>query len=322
VPERTPRALTALVSGPPAFDALDGLRERFPGVRFVYDGGDPPAALAGAEALMAFSVPERWIAEAHALRWVHSSGAGADEVLSPALRRRGLLVSCSRGAYDQPVAEAALAVLLALSRGVPAIVRAGDEGRWVGFRGIPGAVELAGRTATVLGLGSIGGRIAQLLAAIGMRVIGVRRSARPHPAADRVVGPDGLLGALAESDVLVAVLPGAEGTRRLVGRPELAALRPGALVVNVGRGPSLDPEALVELLRSGHLGGAALDVTDPEPPGADSPLWGAPNLLLTGHTAGFSEHYPARQIALFGDNLEAYLAGRPLPGRVDPDRGY
>jgi phosphoglycerate dehydrogenase-like enzyme len=153
-------------------------------------------------------------------------------------------------------------------------------------------------------------------------VIGVRRRAAPHPAADEVVGADALLEVLARSDALVAVLPDAPGARRLIGRAELTALRPGALVVNVGRGPSIDPDALVDLLREGHLGGAGLDVTDPEPPPPDSPLWSAPNLILTGHTAGWSEHHPGPQLAAFGDNLEAYLAGRPLPGAVDPRRGY
>ena len=272
--------------------------------------------------LLAFHVPGRWLEGAPALRWVHSPGAGADAVISPELVRRGLLVSSSRGALDEPVAEHALALLLALARGLPTLARAQAERRWVDFFGHPEAVQLAGRTAAIAGYGSIGRRLGELLHALGMRVIGIRRRPAPHPAADRVVGPDGLLGALAESDALLVVLPGSPGATGLIGRRELAALRPGAFVVNVGRGPSVDPDALVDLLLEGHLGGAALDVTEPEPPPPDSRLWSAPNLILTGHTAGWSEHHPGPQLAAFADNLDAYLAGRPLPGAVDPRRGY
>jgi phosphoglycerate dehydrogenase-like enzyme len=293
-------------------------------VAFDWSGGEPPEGLADAEVLVAFRVPGAWATESAAprLRWVHSPGAGADRVLSPELGARGLLVSSSRGTFDQPVAEHALALLLALSRRLPVLAARQAERRWSEFFGLPEAVELAGRTVTVLGLGSIGGRVAELLQAVGMRVIGVRRRAAPHPAATRVTAPSGLLDALRESDAVVIVLPDAPDARRAVGRRELEALRPGALVVNVGRGSSLDHEALVDLLRAGRLGGAGLDVADPEPPPPDSPLWTAPNLILSGHTGGFSEHHPVRQLDRFGDNLEAYLAGRPLPGRIDVHAGY
>ena len=314
--------LRVLVAGPRHFDRLDPLRARFPGVAFAWDGGDPPAGLAEAEALVAFHVPGAWVDRAPALRWIHSPGAGADAALSPAVVERGLLVSSSRGSFDQPVAEHALALLLALARGLPDLAAAQAERRWPDFFGHPGAVQLAGRTAVIVGFGSIGARLGEMLRAVGMRVVGVRRHPAPGACADLVVGPDAMLEVLAGADALVAVLPGSEGARRLIGRAELAALRPGALVVNVGRGPSIDPDALVALLREGRLGGAALDVTDPEPPPPDSPLWTAPNLILTGHTAGWSEHHPGPQLAAFGDNLEAYLAGRPLPGAVDPRRGY
>ena len=312
------------MAGPRRLDRLGPLRARFPGVTFGWSGEEPPDGLEGAEVLVAFRVPGAWVTEGSAprLRWVHSTGAGVDRALSPELRARDLLLSSSRGAFDQPVAEHTLALLLALSRRLPEHVAHRAERRWPEFFGTPDAVELAGRTATVLGLGTIGGRVAELLQAVGMRVIGVRRRPAPHRAAARVTGPGGLMDALRESDVLVVVLPDAPQARRAVGRRELEALRPGAFVVNVGRGSSLDGEALVALLRAGRLGGAALDVTDPEPPPPGSPLWTAPNLVMSGHTAGYSEHHPDRQLARFGDNLEAYLEGRPLPGRVDPEAGY
>jgi phosphoglycerate dehydrogenase-like enzyme len=267
-------------------------------------------------------VPEAWVERAPALRWIHSPGAGADGVLSPAVVRRGVLVSSSRGAFDQPVAEHALALLLALARGLPTLARAQAERRWVDFFGHPTARQLGGRTAAIVGFGGIGARLGEMLRPLGMRVIGVRRHPAPHPGADRVVGEGELLEVLGESDAMVAVLPDSPGAARLIGRAELSALRPGALVVNVGRGSSIDPEALADLLSGGHLAGAGLDVTDPEPPHPDSPLWSAPNVILTGHTAGWSEHHPGPQLEAFGDNLEAYLAGRPLPGAVDPRRGY
>jgi phosphoglycerate dehydrogenase-like enzyme len=311
-----------LVAGPSHFDRLEPLRARFPEVRFDWSGAHPPEGLAEADVLVAFRVPDAWIEAAPRLAWVHSSGAGADEVIGPALIRRGIAVSSSRGAFDEPVAEHAVALLLALARGLPVLTRAQAERRWPDFFGLPSAVELAGRTLCVLGFGSIGARVGEIARAIGMRVIGVRRRPRPHPAAERVVGLDGLHAALAEADALCIVLPDAPGTRMLVGRAELELLRPGALVVNVGRGSSLDDGAVADLLASGRLGGAGLDVTDPEPPPEGSPLWSAPNLILTGHTAGYSDHHPERPLAVFGDNLAAWIAGEALPGHVDPELGY
>jgi phosphoglycerate dehydrogenase-like enzyme len=314
--------LRVVVAGLPGADALDPLRTRFPDIAFSWSSDDPPAGIAEADVLVAADVPGAWIEMAPRLRWVHAPSAGVERVLRPGLAARGIAVSSSRGTYDQPVAEHALALLLALARRLADLAALRGRHEWLDLSIVPGIVELAGRTLAVVGMGSIGGRVAEMAAAIGMRVLGVRRRPAPHPAAERVVGLDGLLAVLSESDALVAALPEAPGTRRLLGRRELSALRPGALVVNVGRGSAMDQEALVDLLRSGRLGGAGLDVADPEPPPSDSPLWTAPNLILTGHTAGSSEHYPRRQLACFAENLQAFLDGRELPGRVDAAAGY
>lgn len=315
-------ALRVVVAGPPNFDALDPLRERFPDVSFAWSGESPPAGLAEADVLVSFHVPERWLAGAPRLRWIHSPGAGADAALSPEVQRRGLLVTSSRGAFDQPVAEHAIGSLLALTRRLPDALEAQRRGEWLDFFGAPRAVEVAGRTMTIVGMGSIGGRIAEIASALGMRVIGVRSHPESHPAAERVVGVDGLDDALREADVLMLVLPDSPRAQGMIGRRELQLLRPGAFVVNVGRGRSLDGDAVADLVRSGRLAGAALDVTDPEPPEAGSPLWHTPGVILTGHTAGFSERHPHRQLERFGDALAAYLAGREPPGRIDPGRGY
>ena len=282
---------------------------------------DPPAGIEVAEILVSPAVPERWIAHAPALRWIHSPSAGVDQVLSPSVARRGIVVTSARGSYDQAVAEHAVALLLALARRLPSIAARAEGRDWLRLGEIPGIVELGGRTLTVVGMGSIGGRVAEIASALGMRVLGVRRTPAPHAAAERVVGEGGLLEALGESHALVMVLPDTPESRHVVGRRELLALQDGAFVVNVGRGSTLDAGALVDLLESGHLAGAALDVTDPEPPAPGSRLWSAPNLVLTGHTAGSSEHHPHRQLRQFGDYLAAYLEGRPLP-QVDPGRGY
>ena len=181
---------------------------------------------------------------------------------------------------------------------------------------------LAGKTLCVVGLGTIGRRCAELGAAFGMRVIGVRRSPQPTPPAEAVYGPADLCAALARCNVVMVVLPGTADTTALIGPRELAALPPGAYLLNAGRGKTADTDALVEALASGRLGGAGLDVVDPEPLPADHPLWGMPNVLITPHISGLHRTYVQEARDAFLDNLKRFLASQPLVGLVDKVLGY
>jgi D-2-hydroxyacid dehydrogenase (NADP+) len=181
---------------------------------------------------------------------------------------------------------------------------------------------LTGKTLCVVGLGTIGHRCAELGAALGMRVIGVRRSPRPTPPAEAVYAAKDLCQALGRADVVIIVLPGTAETAGLIGRAELAALPQGALLLNAGRGKTVDTDALVAALASGHLAGAGLDVVDPEPLPPEHPLWTMPNVLITPHTSGLHRTYTPEATAAFLDNLRRFLAGQELVGVVDKTLGY
>jgi phosphoglycerate dehydrogenase-like enzyme len=155
-----------------------------------------------------------------------------------------------------------------------------------------------------------------------MRVIGVRRSAYPVRGVTQVYTTKQLTSALAQADHVALCLPLTDATRHFIGAKELRAMRPTAYIYNVGRGASIDQNALIEALQKGAIAGAGLDVTDPEPVPPDSPLWGMPNVILSQHTSGSSPHNAKRVTDLFAANLARYLADKPLHQLIDPARGY
>jgi glyoxylate/hydroxypyruvate reductase len=268
-----------------------------------------------------------WLAPAelpeHAprLRWVQGTSAGIGE----RLRRTGLidadiLFTTAAGIHGSALAEFALLGLLYFSRDVPRLQRMQATRHWQRYTNR----ELAGQRALIIGLGEVGQAIARRLSALGLEVWGIRRSAaRPPPDGVRRVLPLAELErALGEVDALLLACPLTERTRQLIGRPELAALRPGAILINVARGRVVDEPALIEALRAGRLAGAALDVFAEEPLPQDSPLWSLPNVLVSPHSASTVAAENRRLVDLFLANLERYLEGRPLLNRFDRSRGY
>jgi phosphoglycerate dehydrogenase-like enzyme len=179
---------------------------------------------------------------------------------------------------------------------------------------------LAGSTLGIIGLGAIGSALAERAAALGMRVVASRRSWQPGLAAphvDTLYGPGGLPELLGESDVVVLCAPSTPETRGMIDADALAAMKPGALFVNVGRGTMVDEPALVDALERGHLAAAVLDVTSEEPLPSEHPLWNAPNVYISAHCSATSDGYVERVLAVFLDNLARYLAGEPLRNVVD-----
>lgn len=258
-------------------------------------------------------------------RWLHTVAVGvAPEVLRRAAAT-GLEVTNGAGTHGSAVAEHVLAVLLAHVKGLPRTLAAQRERKWQ----VPSASELRGRRVGVLGLGDIGGRTVRLLEAFGARVTGCRRGTGDPAgsgAAERVpravYGRDRIGDFLDGLDVLVVAVPLTPETRGLIGAAELALLRPGALLVNVGRGPVVDESALLAALRTGRLGGAALDVFDSEPLPASSPLWSEPDVLITPHSADATAETDQRCLDLLLDNVARFRDGQPLRNVVDPSRGY
>jgi phosphoglycerate dehydrogenase-like enzyme len=248
------------------------------------------------------------------LRWVQTLAAGPDVVLGAGFPD-DVVVTSGVGLHDRPVTEHALTLVLALLRRLPQAIAAQAEHRWAGELGglqplhpEDAVTTLLGARVLVWGFGNIGQHLAPLLRALGAQVRGAGRSAGERSGFP-VVAEDELDAELRQTDVLVMILPATEATTHALDAARLAALPRHALVVNVGRGTTVDEPALVAALAEGRIAGAALDVTEVEPLPADSPLWDAPNLLLTPHAAGGR---PVGSDELVGANLAALLAGREL----------
>jgi phosphoglycerate dehydrogenase-like enzyme len=279
------------------------------------------AAVAAAEVLWLdfFRPPqiESVLREAERLRWVFIRGAGVDRQPLPLYRERGVVLTNGSGLAAGPIAESLVLAMLAAAKGFPDLVRAQDRCEWLPRP--PAFGELKDTRALVLGYGDIGRAAAARLIGFGVEVVGVRRQPSEEPG---VLGPDEWRRRLPEFDWVLVTVASIAANRHLVGAPELAAMKAGAWLLNVTRGWVVDQAALLEALRAGRIGGAYLDVTDPEPLPADSELWRLPNVIVTPHSSWASERFAERSADLFLDNLGRYLAGSPLRNVVDLHVGY
>lgn len=261
------------------------------------------------------------LARATRLRWLQTGGAGV-EGLIPHVQAGDLILTNARGVGAPPITEHMFGMLLMVTRRLAQAWDRQKTRQWNGD-GLGDQVGLLwGKTLGVLGVGAIGGHSAEVGKALGMRVVGLRRGGGAHPAVERMYAPDDRAAFLAECDVVMNTLPLTDATRGFLGQAEFDALRPGAILVNTGRGATVDTDALLDALRSGHLGAALLDVTDPEPLPPDHPLWTTENVHLTPHYSGSRPDYSQRADAIFLDNLRRYLAGQPLVNVVDKQEGY
>ena len=261
------------------------------------------------------------IARATRLRWLQTGGAGV-EGLIPHVQSERLTLTNARGVGAAPITEHMFGMLLMVTRRLAQAWDRQKTGQWNG-EGLGDRVGLlSGKTLGVLGVGAIGGHSAQVGKAFGMRVVGLRRGGGAHPAVERMYTPEERAAFLAECDVVMNTLPLTPATRGFLGRAEFDALAPGAVLINTGRGGTVDTDALLDALNSGRLGAALLDVTDPEPLPPGHPLWTTENVYLTPHYSGSRPDYDARADAIFLDNLRRYLAGEALANVVDKREGY
>ncbi|HVC76683.1 MAG TPA: D-2-hydroxyacid dehydrogenase [Candidatus Micrarchaeaceae archaeon] len=252
------------------------------------------------------------------LKWVTSAATGVDGWPLDVLRQRHVVLTNGAGVGAIPISEYVVMGLLAGLKGLPELVRAQDRREWL--KGSPPSLaELHGKRSLVYGYGGIGRAIAERLRPFGVTVTGVRR----NPGGEAgVIASDDWEARLPETDLLILSVPLTGATSALVGKDQLAALPKGAWVANIARGGLIDQEALVAALKSGHLGGAYLDVTDPEPLPSDSDLWSMPNVIITPHTSWATEHLMDRAAEIFVDNFNRYLRGEPLRNVVDIEAGY
>ena len=297
----------------------------FPDVTFYSTEGKPEVLeqhIEEADAVIG-DVPERLLARAQRLRWVSSTGAGANGVSTPAFQARPEIVATTvAGVHVASVPEQAIAMLFAFARRLPEqILNQHGPHR---FYWPTGMFEVEGQTMGILGLGKIGLSLAAKAKGLGMRVTGWRRSDTPAPDGllDRQFALDDLHGMLADADHVVITLPLTAETRHLFGAAEFAAMKQSAYFFNVGRGPIVDQAALLAALKEGTIAGAGIDVTDPEPLPPNDPLWDIPNLVLLTHYAGLTPKYGPRAYEILSENLRRFLKGEELLNVVDKQRGY
>lgn len=300
------------------------------------DGAGAPApdvleAVRGARAYVGFGVrPEILEAGKETLEWVHTGTAGVGGSLHPAMMSSSVLFTNSAGIHGPPMAETVVGMLLYFTRGLDLAVRAQQEGCWgdAPFLEADAPVrELASMTVGIVGYGGIGAEVGTRLTALGCRVLGLVRHPRTGDAPggtrlELLHGEEGLARLLGESHAVVLAAPHTPETDGILSRERMAALRPDAVVVNVGRGKLLDEDALVEALQARRIRGAALDVFHSEPLPPESPLWRLPNVLITPHVSGVSRDFWRREVDLIVENVKRFLAGQSLRNLVDRQRGY
>jgi phosphoglycerate dehydrogenase-like enzyme len=253
------------------------------------------------------------------LRWIHIIGAGIEPLLPLDWLPRGVTLTNNSGVHIEKTGEFAAMALLMLNYRMPEILANQRERRWQPIF----TPSISGKCIVVVGLGDMGGTAARQAKKLGLKVLGVRREPRAHRYVDEVLGIGDLARALARADFLFVATPLTPETRNLIDRRALAAIKPGAGLVNVGRAGVVDYTALAEALERGLLAGAVLDVFDPEPLPADSPLWTTPKLVVMPHCSSDDlERYLPLTLDLVFANLRRLMAGKALKNRVDPKRGY
>ena len=300
-------------------DLLASVSAAAPGAGVVVaDKERLPSELSEAEIFYGYHSHEVF-AHAPKLKWIQSSAAGLDKLLVPELVKRGLLVTNASGIHASAVVECAWALTLTIGRCLHTFGRQQQEHVW---KWGP-LFDVFGGTAGVIGLGGIGRQYARVARAFDMRVIAVDPHVREKPETVAELWPMNRLDdLLRQSDVVLVSCPYTPETHYLINRERLALMKPTAILVNIARGGIIDEAALIDALKAGKLAGAGLDVTETEPLSASSPLWDAPNLVISPHCGGVSSHRMRKLIEFFCENLRRYRAGQPLLNLVDQRKGY
>lgn len=271
-------------------------------------------------------IPPDIIERAPRLRWIQLSSAGIDRLAETPLATSHVTLTTASGIHSATISEYVIGGMIALAKRFPDAMRAKSEAAWRPYW--PQTLE--GKTVGIVGAGHIGSRVGHVAKAMGMRVIGSRRSTQTRisgtdagdPDIDELVPSSDLNYLLSESDFVVIATPLTQETRGLIGEAELAAMKPTAAIVNIARGGVIDEPAMIATLKEGGIAGAALDVFSQEPLPAESELWGLDNVIMTPHISGGMPDYMQRVVDLFADNLRRYLAGEPLANVFDAARGY
>ncbi len=310
--------------------SLEKLREAADANVFCITNNDEfLTRLPEADVLCSYWIPDNWRDLTKRLRWLQCSSAGVDSLLLTGIlnAESSIMVTTAVGINTTPIGEYVFGSMLMFNRTWPEMVRLQDRHVWprsVAWYKLGGR-ELAGQTLGIIGLGSIGRRVAQLGRAFGMRILATRRTVQEgvqDPDVDQLYTTAQLHEMLGESDYVIVSVPLTQETDHLLGEAELRAMRSHAYLVNVARGRVIDEQVLIRALKEGWIAGAGLDVTEEEPLSAESPLYTMPNVILTPHISGVSVKYDDRLTDLFADNLRRFRRGEALRNQYEAERGY
>jgi phosphoglycerate dehydrogenase-like enzyme len=257
-----------------------------------------------------------------AVRWIHCRAAGLDDLLTPELIESPVPLTNGSGVFSPPLGEFVLGAILYFAKDFRRLVRKQAAGVWEQFD----VGEISGQTAGIVGYGDIGRAVATRLKAMGMHILALRRTVPPAVVADPLVseyyGPGGLLEMIAQCDYVVVTAPLTPETRGMIGAREFAAMKPGAVIVNVGRGPVIDEPAMIDALTEKRISGAALDVFTTEPLPSGHPFFQLENVLLSPHSTDHTHGWLERAMQFFLTQFERFSKGEPLLNVVDKKRGY
>jgi phosphoglycerate dehydrogenase-like enzyme len=255
------------------------------------------------------------------LKWIHARFAGLDRILFPALVESPIPLTNGTGVFSQSLGEWAILGALWFAKDLPRMIRAKTAHRWDVFD----VDEISKQTMGIVGHGDIGRAVARRAKALDMRVLALRRNTARREGdehVDQVYAPSAMHEMLAQCDYVVVAAPLTPATLGLVGRPEFNAMKPSAILMNIGRGPVVDEAALIDALRSGRIRGAVLDVFDTEPLPPQSPFWEMENVLISAHCADHTRSWLADSVSFFFEQLARWRAGQPLKNVVDKHAGY
>lgn len=319
--------ITVVVLGDPVEPSLGLLEALGPGVRLkiAKTAAGLRPELEDARILFSWSGSKAEVhevlANASKLEWIHSRSAGLDSLLSPELIQSPVVLTNGSGTFSQSLGEFVITGALYFAKDLPRMLRSKAERRWDVFD----VYEIARQTLGIVGHGDIGRAIAWRAKALGMRVLALRRDTSPRPGdenVDRLYPNEKLHEMLPECDYVAVAAPLTAHTRHLLSTDEFNAMKPSAVVMNVGRGPVIDEAALAEALRSGRIRGAALDVFEVEPLPQDSPLWEMENVLISAHTADHTKDWLPDGAKFFIEQFERWSKGEPVKNIVDKHAGY
>jgi phosphoglycerate dehydrogenase-like enzyme len=252
------------------------------------------------------------------VRWIHVLSAGVEKSLSPAIIESPVPMSNGRDLFSKPLAEWVIGSMIYFAYDFPRLIRNQQAHKWEPFDREP----LFGQTLGIIGLGGIGQALAARVKPFGMRILTTRRVPKPDPLVDAVYGPDQINEMLSQCDFIAVCAPLTKETEGMIGRAQFAAMKPSAVIINVGRGPVIDEAAMLAALQSQKIHGAALDVFENEPLPAGSAFWDLKNVLISPHTADRTSDLREVAVHFFVDNFERFIKGEPLQNVVNKHAGY